>query len=195
MAGFGKECYELLHQRLELRRQKLVRLVHDQHVAIPQVADALSGEVQNPTRRAHQQMHGLVEPHDVVFQARPARGYHDLYPKVFRELLANLRRLQRQFSRGNQNEHLNGILVLVNLFDGGDTERSGLARSVLGSGQNVASRQGDGNTLFLDGRRTLETLLVYAHEQLALQKIILELVPFGRGHILRPVTGICRGEF
>jgi len=57
---------ELLYDRLELRGEQLVRLVHDQGLARPQAGDALVRQVQDAPRRGHHDVDGLVQAHDVV---------------------------------------------------------------------------------------------------------------------------------
>ena len=59
-----------------------------------------------------------------------------------------------------------------------------LTGPILRPGENVSARQRDGDALLLDGAGLLETLLIYAHEQLPLQEVVLELVALRRRDIL-----------
>mmetsp|Transcript_7413 Transcript_7413/g.30673 ORF Transcript_7413/g.30673 Transcript_7413/m.30673 type:complete len:333 (-) Transcript_7413:264-1262(-) len=87
---------ELLDERLELGREELVGLVHDQRVALRQPGDTLIRQVEDAARRADEHVHGLVEPHDVVLERRPARAHHALDVEVLADFFHDGRRLQRE---------------------------------------------------------------------------------------------------
>jgi hypothetical protein len=63
-----------------------------------------------------------------------------------------------------------------------------------GAHQDVAARERNGDALLLDGAGGLEALLVDAHEQLALEEVVLEAVALGRGHILRLIAVVLGRE-
>ena len=102
LAALGQEADQLLDDRLELGRQQLVGLVHDEHLAVVELADALAREVEHAPRRRDDDVDRLVQAHDVVAQARAARRDHDLDGEVLAELLADLRRLQRELARRHE---------------------------------------------------------------------------------------------
>ena len=85
------------------------------------------------------------------------------------------------------------ILGRVRLFEARDDVSGGLARAVLGPGQDVAVLQDDGDGLLLDGAGLFETLLEDAHEELALEEEVLELPALGLRDVLGLVAGVLGG--
>ena len=79
------------------------------------------------------------------------------------------------------------ILANINSFQDGNAERCRFASAVLGSGENVSASECNGDAFFLDGRWLFEALLIDALQQLTLQKVVFEVVAFGRGNILPQV--------
>lgn len=71
----------------------------------------------------------------------------------------------------------------IHLLQHGDAKGSCLAGAVLGAGEHVAPHQRDGYALLLDGRRLFKALLKDAHQQLALQEVVLEIIALGGSHI------------
>ena len=79
---------------------------------------------------------------------------------------------------------LHVVLGGIHLLQGRNQKGGGLSSSVLRSGEHIAVHQDLWDGLFLDGRRRLESLLVDAHQELALQIVILERVSVRSGNIL-----------
>ena len=175
---------ELLDHGLELGREQLVGLVHHEHARGGQLGDALSRQIQQPAGRRHDAVDRLVQPHDVVAQRGAARRDHHLGAEVLPELARDLRGLQRQLARRDQDHGLDLVAARVEALEDRDAEGRGLARAVLGAREDVAARQRDRDRLLLDRRGPLEPLLVDAHEELALEEVVLELVALGAGDVL-----------
>jgi hypothetical protein len=103
---------------------------------------------------------------------------------VLAELLAHLRRLQGQLARGHENQGLDLRAARVHLFQNGDAKGRGFARAVFRAREHVAPRQGNGDGFFLNRGGFFKALLVDAHEELALEEVVLEVVALGVGHVL-----------
>eukprot|EP00598_Pedospumella_elongata_P012220 CAMPEP_0185012080 /NCGR_PEP_ID=MMETSP1098-20130426/98114_2 /TAXON_ID=89044 /ORGANISM="Spumella elongata, Strain CCAP 955/1" /LENGTH=384 /DNA_ID=CAMNT_0027541129 /DNA_START=1898 /DNA_END=3052 /DNA_ORIENTATION=- len=67
-----------LEDLLELRREKLVGLVHHDDLALGQVGDALVGEIVHTARSGDHHVHGRVEADDIITQVGATSGGHDL---------------------------------------------------------------------------------------------------------------------
>jgi hypothetical protein len=87
-----------------LRRGGRDYLVHDHERASAEVGDLLLGEIEHSTWCGYQDVNDVVEPHDVLLEAGTTSGDHDLHVHVLAELFAHLRCLQRQLSRGDEDE-------------------------------------------------------------------------------------------
>ena len=99
-----READELLDDGLELGGQELVGLVHDEDVAVVELGHLLVREVEDAARGRHDDVDGVVEAHDVVLEGGAAGGHHHLDAEVLPDLLDDLRRLEGQLSRGDE-EH------------------------------------------------------------------------------------------
>ena len=64
-----QELDEVLNDRLELGAEKLVSLIHGNHVALLQVAHILVGKVENTTWGSHHYMDLIVQTHNVLSKA------------------------------------------------------------------------------------------------------------------------------
>ena len=104
-----QEADDLLDERLELGAEQLVGLVHDEDAAVAQLAHALAGEVEDTTRGGDQDMHNVVEAHDVVLQGGAARRDHHLHAEVLAQLLAHLGCLQGELSGGDQQDRCRAV--------------------------------------------------------------------------------------
>lgn len=105
----GAEREQLLNGLLDLRGEELVGLVHDDVVAVGEVGDLAVGEVLDAAGRADEDVHGLVEAHNVVAQVRATRRHHHLQAlEVLAELLADLARLQGELTSGHEDERCDG---------------------------------------------------------------------------------------
>lgn len=212
----GHEAEELLDDGRELRREKLVRLVHDEHRALAQVGDTLTSEVEDTTGSTDEDVNGLSKTENVVAERGSSGGDHDLHAGVLAEGLADLRCLESELTGGNEEEGLDLLHFGVDTLEGGDDEGGGLSSSVLGAGEDVATGEGDGDGFLLNGGGTLElwrekqvntrekteekerithTGLEDTHQQLSLEEVVLELVTLGVGDILRVGTGEQKGQF
>mmetsp|Transcript_28839 Transcript_28839/g.72338 ORF Transcript_28839/g.72338 Transcript_28839/m.72338 type:complete len:287 (+) Transcript_28839:1765-2625(+) len=186
LALWVEEGDELLDDGLELGREQLISLIHDKHVCVVQLGHLLVGEVEDSTRRGHDDVHCVVQAHDVVLEGGAAGGDHHLDAQVPAELLAHLRRLQRQLASGHEQHCLDLVLGSVHLLKHRDGESGGLAGAILGTGEDVTTCERDRDALLLDGAGPLEALLVDAHQQLPLEKIVLEVVALGGSHVRCP---------
>lgn len=72
----------------------------------------------------------------------------------------------------------------IDALKSGDDKSSGLSSTVLGSGQNVSSREGNRYRLFLDGRGLFKSSLKDSHHKLALDIKIFKFEAFCGGNIL-----------
>lgn len=210
---FGHKAEELFDDGGKLGREELVGLVHDKDGALAQVGDTLTGQVEDPTGRADEDVDGFAEAHNVVAEGRPSRRDHDVDPGVFAERLADLTRLECEFSRRNEEESLDLWDLGVDAFEGRDDKGGRLAGSVLGSREDIATGQGDRDSFLLDGRRSFklgreggdesggESVLRWgsgggrtgretyagledAHEEFTLEEVVLKVVALGVGDIL-----------
>mmetsp|Transcript_2200 Transcript_2200/g.7977 ORF Transcript_2200/g.7977 Transcript_2200/m.7977 type:complete len:876 (+) Transcript_2200:144-2771(+) len=174
---------DFLDERLELRAQELVRFVHDENPALIKLRDALLRQVEDATRRRDDDVHHLVQPHDVVLERGAAGRHHHLYAQVLPELFAYLRRLQGELARRHQEQRLDRVKRRVDALQHGNTEGGRLPGSILRAREDVASGERDRDALFLDGRRALKSLFVDAHEEITFQEVILKLVAFRCGDV------------
>lgn len=140
----------------KLGREELVGLVHDKDGALAQVGDALAGQVEDATGRADEDVDGFAEAHNVVAEGGPSRRDHDVDPGVFAERLADLTRLECEFSRRHEEEGLDLGDLGVDAFESRDDESRCLAGSVLGAREDIATGQGDRDRFLLDGRRSFK---------------------------------------
>lgn len=84
---------------------------------------------------------------------------------------------------------LNLIDAAIDLFQARDDECGGLAGAVLRSCQHISAGKDNRNSFLLDRRRSLKALFENAHEKLALQVIVFELMTLRSCHILRRKGG------
>ena len=82
----------------------------------------------------------------------------------------------------------------VDLLQNGDGVGTSLSGAVLGPGEDVPSAERHRDGGLLDGRRLVPALLEDAHQQLALQAEVLELVALGVGDVGRLLAGVLRGD-
>lgn len=147
----GEDVEELLDDHGERPREQAVGLVQDEHRHAREVRDLLLCEVEDAPRRRHDDVHRVVEPHDVVLQRGPPRRRHHLRLGVPPQVLAHLRCLEDELARGDQDEDLDLVEGRVDAVQGGDQVRRGLPGAVLGASNDVLAVQGDGDSVLLDG--------------------------------------------
>lgn len=63
---FVAKTDDLLQNRLELGRQELVRLVHDDGTGFSQIRHLLGRQVEDSTRRCHNNVDAIVQTHNIV---------------------------------------------------------------------------------------------------------------------------------
>lgn len=143
----------------------------------------LLDQIQNTTRSGDNNMHVVVDAHNVILQIGATSGNHDADAHVLAQLHANARGLQRQLAGGHHHQSLNRVVVDIDLLQQRNSVGAGLAGAVLGSGQDVAAKQSDRYSSLLDGRGLLPALLKDAHQQFAFQAKLLEIIAPGAGHI------------
>lgn len=86
---------------------------------------------------------------------------------------------------------LNHILRSINPLKNGYAEGCGFPCAVLSSGEDVSPSQRNWDAFFLDWRRLLKSFLIYALQQLALQKVILKVVALRCCDVLRRTCQAC----
>ena len=184
LAVVGEELDDFLDENLEFGGEKLIGLVHNQHVALAQITDLLLGKIQNTTRGSDQEMDGLVQTNDIVLQVGTTGGHHDGEFAVLSELLANLRGLESQLTSGDKNQHLEFLFGAVGLVQSRDNESSSLSGSILSTSEDILSTEGNRDGFLLDGGWGLISLLENTHQKLTLQVKIFEFFNLGLGNIL-----------
>lgn len=97
---------DMVQHALEVLRQQLVRLVQHQHLAVRHVRHLLVHQVEDAAGRRNDQLHLLVDAHNVVLEVRAARRHHHTNVHVLGQLDADLGRLQRQFASGHDDQGL-----------------------------------------------------------------------------------------
>ena len=115
-----QELDEVLNDRLELGAEKLVSLIHSNHVALLQVARILVGKVENTTWGSHHYMDLIVQTHNVLSKACAACWDHALDIHVFANFLHRWRRLQGQLSRRSKSSFYTQGLhtgIYINIFE------------------------------------------------------------------------------
>ncbi|KLO14405.1 hypothetical protein SCHPADRAFT_914912 [Schizopora paradoxa] len=103
---------------------------------------------------------------------------------MFSKSPTDLTCLESKLTGGDQEEGLDFRLVDVELLECGDDESSGLACTVLGTSEDVALSECDGDGFFLNGRRAFETSFKNAHEEFAFEVHVLELCALCRSYVL-----------
>ena len=175
---------QLLDNGCKLWTEELVGFIHDKGCALAEVGDTLAGQVEDATGSSDDNMNGLAKTHDIVLEGSASGGDHHLDAHMFAEGLADLCCLEGELTGRDEEEGLDVVLFEVDLFERGDDEGSGLSGSVLCTGKNISSSEGNGYGFFLDRRWALEASLEDAHEQLALQEVVLKLVALGCRDVL-----------
>mmetsp|Transcript_73835 Transcript_73835/g.213891 ORF Transcript_73835/g.213891 Transcript_73835/m.213891 type:complete len:265 (+) Transcript_73835:476-1270(+) len=155
---------KVFDDRLELRAQQLVRLVHHKHLALVQLAHCLVRQVENASRCGHDNMHLVVQPHDVLPQAGATGGDHALHVHVLAQLLHHGRRLEGELARRHKDQSLDCALRGRALLKQGDAERAGLACAVLRPGQDGLPGECHWNAVLLNRRGLLVPLLENTHQ-------------------------------
>lgn len=172
----GKQLFD---NGCELWTEEFVSFIHYKGCALAEVSDTLAGQIEDTTGRSDDNVNGLAETHDIVLEGGSSGGDHDLDTHMFAEGLADLCCLKGELTGRDEEEGLDVVLFEVDLFERGDDEGGSLSSSVLCTGENVSSSEGNGYGFFLDRRWALEASLKDAHEQLALQEVVLKLVTLG----------------
>mmetsp|Transcript_1435 Transcript_1435/g.2632 ORF Transcript_1435/g.2632 Transcript_1435/m.2632 type:complete len:289 (+) Transcript_1435:1024-1890(+) len=110
------EIDNLLQDWLELGREKLVGFVHNDCFHVAQIGNLFRSKVEDTSRGCHNNVNRVVETHDIILQRRSAGCNHALHSHVFSDFFHNGRRLECQFSCGDQDQNLNIFCVRVCLF-------------------------------------------------------------------------------
>lgn len=156
---------DLIHELGEFGAEKLVGLIEDNHAALVELGGGLGGEIGNTSGGGDEDVDGAHQAHDIVAEGGTTGGDHDFEAAdVLAEFLGDLGGLERELTGGNKEKGLNGGDFSADLLEDGDDERSGLAGSVFGAGEDVFSGEGDGDGFLLNGGRLFETLFEDAHE-------------------------------
>ena len=191
----GEVCEQLLDNGREFGTEELIGLIHDKGRTFAKVGDALSSQVEDTTGGTDNNVNSFGQSHNIILEGGASCRDHDLHTHVLAQGLADLSGLESQLSGRDQEQGLNLCLFQIDLFQGGDNEGSRLSCAVLGSGQDVPACEGNRYRLFLDGRWSFEASLEDAHQELALQEVVLELVALGRSDVLCGSKGEIRKSF
>ena len=148
-----------------------------------EIGDALAGQVEDSTGSTNKQVNRLSETENIVAKRGTSGGDHDFDAEVLSERLCDLTCLESKLTGGHQKDGLNFVLLGVELFERRDDIGSCLARTVLGTRQDIATGECDRDGLFLDGGGALETGFKDAHKEFTFEKVIFELVAFCVEHI------------
>ena len=178
-----QEADHVVEHVLEVLREELVGLVHHEHAALVHDGQTLLHQVEYAAGRGDHHVHLLLQAHDVLLEVGAARGGHHLAAHVLGHFDADLAGLEGELARRHDDQRLDLVLGRVNALQYGNDVGARLAGAVLGASENVAAGERDWDARLLDGRRILPALLEDAHEQLALQTVVLELVALGGRHI------------
>ena len=100
----------------------------------------------------------------------------------------DLRRLESQFTSGDDHHGLDLLLVGIDLLDDRNAVRSSLSSSVLSTSENILSRHGDSDRSFLDGRWLFPALLEDAHEKITSETEVFEVDSLRLSDILEKQT-------
>jgi hypothetical protein len=141
---------QLFYNWGELRRQKLVGLIHDKGLAGGQISHSLAGQIKYSSWRSDNDMDWVAQSNDIVLQPGTARRHHDIDAEVLSKRLANLRSLESQLSGRDEYEGLCFGDLGVYALECGDNECGGLSGAVLRSRKDVAAGECYWNCLFLD---------------------------------------------
>ena len=121
-------------------------------------------------------MDGGHQAHDIITEGGTTGGDHDFEAAdVLAEFLGDLSGLKGELTGGHEEEGLDGGDFSTDLLEDRDDEGGGLTSTVLGTGEDVLTGEGDGDGFFLDGRRLFETLLEDTHQEFALQEVVFEV--------------------
>lgn len=131
LAFFGVEAKQLLNGGCEFRRQKLIRFVHHECSTLVQLHYLLPRKVRYPTRGANDNMNGLLQSENIIFETGAASSDHDIDAEVLSKGLADLRRLQSQLSRRNEDQSLRLLRLRLDPLKCRYDERSGLTSTIL----------------------------------------------------------------
>ena len=151
-----QEAEKLFDDRGEFGREKFIRFVHDERSALAEIGDSLSGEIEDTTGRSDENMNAFAQPHNIISKGRSTSSDHDVDSSVFTERLADLRGLEGEFTSGDEEESLDFRVLWVHSFESRDNEGGCFTGSVLGSSEDVATGEGDGNGFLLNRRRSFE---------------------------------------
>lgn len=187
LAIFRVEAEQLLNDRGEFWRQKLVGLVHDKCLATRKICYPFSSQIQNSAWCSNNDVDGVAQSDNIVFQPSAARGHHDVDTKVLSKRLADLRGLEGELSSGDEDESLCLCDLGIYALECRDDECSSLSGTVLRSRKDIATGQSYGYRLFLNGGWLLESGLEDAHHEFTPDEEILEVEAFCCSDILSTV--------
>ena len=136
----GVEFEELFDDRCEFNGQKLVSFIHDEHGALAEVGHLLSGQIEDTTWRADDDVDWVLETNNIVPQTSSTCSNHDVDPEMLAKGLADLGCLHGKLSCGDENETLDLGNLGVDLLERGDDEGCGFASTVLGARKDIPAR-------------------------------------------------------
>lgn len=105
----GQEAKNGFDNGLKLGTEEFIGLVHDEDRTLAEVADALVGQVEDPTGGRNQEVDLLVKSEDVVFQTGTSGACHDLDTKMFAQVLAHLGCLESQLAGWHEKQGLDFV--------------------------------------------------------------------------------------
>lgn len=175
---------ELLNNWGKLRRQKLIRFIHDKGRAFRQVCNSLTCKIKYSSRCSNNDVNSIIQTNDIVHQPSTTSGNHNINAKMLSKGLADLGGLQGKLSSGDKDESLCFRVFRVYAFEGRNDESGGFSCAVFRSCKNVSPRERNGDGLFLNWGRLLKSSLKNPHHQFSLDVKVLELEALGGGDIL-----------
>lgn len=107
---------DVVDNLLEIGRQQLVGLIDDEDFAEIRRYDVPLDEIVDAARSGEDDVHGLLQSHDVVFEARAARCDHYFRFCVLRKFGADLTSLQSQLASWDEDDSLDLVYTRVNLL-------------------------------------------------------------------------------
>ncbi len=86
-----------------------------------EVGDALTGKIEDTTGRTDEHVDGLTETQDIITKRGTTGGDHDFDAEVLSECLCDLTCLQRKFTRWDEEDGLDLVLLVLSFSSEGMT--------------------------------------------------------------------------
>ena len=148
---------DLAHARKEAHVEHAVRLVDDEHLDGPEMADALVDEVDEPARCRDEDVAAPCERGLLGLVARPSDDGHAVVVRTCGDGDRHVLDLLRELARGGDHEHERTAVTggVPEMVGDGEEEGGSLAGAGLGGGEKVSALEHGRYRLGLDGRGLL----------------------------------------